>query len=108
MGYGRAADVLWLSGWVLGIVLVASIGGIVGPLLLGAWTSFGATFVLRDRAGAGHDLWVGLLAAWVVLGLLWWWAMSPTSVLAAADSYLGPAFWGSTVGLVAGRLKAGA
>jgi len=104
MGYGRAADVLWFAGWVLGIVLLGSIGGVVGPLLLGAWTSFGAIFVLSARTGAGQELWVSLLAAWVMLGLLWWWAMSPTSVLAAAAGYLGPAFWGSTAGLVAGRV----
>jgi hypothetical protein len=97
-------DAVWMAAWVLGVLLLAGLGGGVGAFLFGVWTTVGIVALMRSRLeGAVPGETAAMMgAALAVVGLLWWWATEPDSALASAAGYLGPVFLGGTVGAVVG------
>lgn len=94
--------------WLVGLLILASIGGGIGAFLLGAWATAGVASGWRGGLSADPQQALGgMVLALVLVGLLWWWASAPGSVLASAAGYLGPAFLGALAGGVGAWLWSG-
>lgn len=104
MSRRRDRDGLWMAAWVLGVLLLAGLGGGVGAFVFGIWTTVGIVALIRSGPDwpAPGELAAMMGAALAVVGLLWWWATGPSSLLASAAAYLGPVFLGGTAGMVVG------
>ena len=108
MGSRARGNPVALGLWLVGLLVLASIGGGLGAFLFGAWATAGVAAARQGGTVADLQQGLGAIAlALFLLGLLWWWASAPGSVLASAAGYLGPAFLGALAGGAGGWLWQG-
>jgi hypothetical protein len=98
---GDGYEHLFTLAWLLGLLWFAASGQGLSRLVWAAWTVAGLT-VLLGRSRAGPVLPLLLAAVVLALGVTWWWADAPGSLLAGSAQYLNAIFWGTISGAVGG------
>ena len=98
----RRGDAVPLFVWMVGVLILAGLGGGVGAFLWAAWTLTGLVMLVAGHPGASPEWLVAIAGALAVVGVLWWWATEPGSILQSAAGFLGPVFLGGALGAVVG------